>query len=547
MRQKLILTLGILAFLASLCFASWDNTKPADSDLWNNAAGFIRDNWDALEVVFGVDLDMDPVTATDIVTKGPWADVKAFGALGDGSTDDSTAIQDTIDFVEAADFVSVVYFPPGKYNFATGLTVATPGSEGFGITLQGAVGAASDFGGDFRADKTTHLHYTGSGVALTIEAHLFRMKDLSLTGTSAADAGIIVGGVSSNKNGAIFENMSIAQFEKVGAYGLAAFSTGYTFRDVAFDSNYDGVKLLGDTNGHALTWVTFYHCHFNKNARYGVNMHATTNVSPARGITFIDCLWQSNEDSGLYAKNDDDSITSHSAIKIIGGWVEDNNRTIAGYQLHFEGKSDSDRMAFVSLDAVILNTGGGSVTGQVWYANTDEFTMTGSVAFFSAVGAVGRGLNNQSVNVQTKIVEANVLGSGMLPRLQFAGRISNTLLVEPVFLIDAHWTYPSTTIAADDVTPDVKDGNVFTTSENNGATVITNFDWNTFFVSALKTDNTGQIITVIGGSDTNASTMASGEFLKLSGAMTLGQYDSITLFFDGSLWIELSRTTWDGN
>lgn len=88
------------------------------------------------------------------------------------------------------------------------------------------------------------------------------------------------------------------------------------------------------------------------------------------------------------------------------------------------------------------------------------------------------------------------------------------------------------TIAADDVTPDVSSGSVFVTSANTGATAITQFD----------NGKTGQIITVVGGSDTNSSTLADAGNFKLSGAMTLSVTDSITLYYDGTYWIEISRT-----
>ncbi len=53
--KKLIILLFITA-LTVTSYATWDNTKPADTSVWNNAAGEIRDNWDAMEIVFGVDL-----------------------------------------------------------------------------------------------------------------------------------------------------------------------------------------------------------------------------------------------------------------------------------------------------------------------------------------------------------------------------------------------------------------------------------------------------------------------------------------------------------
>ncbi len=41
------------------------------------------------------------INAGDLITKGPWADVRAFGAADDGTTDDSEAIQDAIDHIES--------------------------------------------------------------------------------------------------------------------------------------------------------------------------------------------------------------------------------------------------------------------------------------------------------------------------------------------------------------------------------------------------------------------------------------------------------------
>ena len=47
---------GVIVVCLMLCFGAWDNTLPAANSQWNDAAGEIRDNWDAMEVQFGVDL-----------------------------------------------------------------------------------------------------------------------------------------------------------------------------------------------------------------------------------------------------------------------------------------------------------------------------------------------------------------------------------------------------------------------------------------------------------------------------------------------------------
>jgi len=88
-------------------------------------------------------------------------------------------------------------------------------------------------------------------------------------------------------------------------------------------------------------------------------------------------------------------------------------------------------------------------------------------------------------------------------------------------------------IVADDTTPDVRSGSIFITSANTGATAITDLD----------NPTVGETITIIGGSDTNPSTIADSGNFKLSGDMTLGLDDSITLFVkEDNYYIELSRS-----
>lgn len=92
-----LLIIFILLYVVGLCFAAWDNDLPADNSAWNDAAGMIRANWDALEAVLGVDL----------VAGMFQVDVRAFGATGDGVTDDRTAIQAAIDSLTSGGIVFI--------------------------------------------------------------------------------------------------------------------------------------------------------------------------------------------------------------------------------------------------------------------------------------------------------------------------------------------------------------------------------------------------------------------------------------------------------
>jgi hypothetical protein len=88
------------------------------------------------------------------------------------------------------------------------------------------------------------------------------------------------------------------------------------------------------------------------------------------------------------------------------------------------------------------------------------------------------------------------------------------------------------TIAADDTTPSVSGGNVFTTSANTGATAITSFD------DATQ----GQFLIIIGGSNTNSSTIADSGNFNLSAAWTASLDDVLILYVQGATdFIEIAR------
>jgi len=79
--------------------------------------------------------------------------VRAYGAVGDGATDDSGAIQDAIDACVSAGG-GTVWFPRGDYVVGTGLVV-----DGSGVVLQGEGRGASRL---LKGDDIELLRFTGS-------------------------------------------------------------------------------------------------------------------------------------------------------------------------------------------------------------------------------------------------------------------------------------------------------------------------------------------------------------------------------------------------
>ena len=88
------------------------------------------------------------------------------------------------------------------------------------------------------------------------------------------------------------------------------------------------------------------------------------------------------------------------------------------------------------------------------------------------------------------------------------------------------------TLAADDTTPDISGGNIFITSGNTGATVITDLD----------NPKAGQVIMLVGGSNSNPSTIADSGNFNLSAAWTASLDDVlILLVVADNDYIELGR------
>ena len=88
--------------------------------------------------------------------------VKAFGAVGDGVTDDTGAIQSAINSGKA------IYFPPGVY--LTSSTLVLNQVANHGQVLRGAGPVASDGTG---ANKTIIRPAAGVGVAIQIDGTAF--------------------------------------------------------------------------------------------------------------------------------------------------------------------------------------------------------------------------------------------------------------------------------------------------------------------------------------------------------------------------------------
>lgn len=131
--------------------------------------------------------------------------VKDFGAAGDGSTDDTAAIQAAIDAASAATYQTVVYFPAGDYKITTSLAMKSQ------VSLRGA-GAQSSVIQAYDVDALTFAYYADFEASITIE-------ELGINGASGTTRRAFYQAGTSNDsdetNGVTIRKVWVSNFNKV--------------------------------------------------------------------------------------------------------------------------------------------------------------------------------------------------------------------------------------------------------------------------------------------------------------------------------------------
>lgn len=196
----------------------------------------------------------------------PTYSVEQFGAVGDGATDDTAAIQAAL--THAGDVGgAVVYLPAGTYVVSSTLTF--PGG-----TTQPSVVLRGD------GANTTFISYTGTGYAFTIgdasanDQRWQYIENIALRGTVSADGGVKF----EQTRYCGIRRCDIRDFTKAGAIGAWVMpnpgSTGANyyaeFETVAFENIPIGIKLEGHASGVGANSNHVYRCHFATHSSYAI-------------------------------------------------------------------------------------------------------------------------------------------------------------------------------------------------------------------------------------------------------------------------------------
>lgn len=271
----------------------------------------------------------------DLITKGPWADVRAFGAIGNGVDDDTTAIQTAITSLMSTG--GALVFPNGTYKITDRITGSL--SAGKILLFMGLPHAT--IVGDTIAEPSGSTELGMIQIAGTVTSDVY-IKNIKIThGASALDylAGIYL---TTGFNNVILDNVTVTGASRTGIRIDQANSVrvenchcdnnryaglslddcnnvvvdGGSFNDngtTAPDDGY-GVTCRTSVTGYCqsvlITGVTA-----NDNKRKGIDVHAGHNVVISNNTV------KGFEKAGIYAVNSSTSKDTKN-IKIIDNFVD---------------------------------------------------------------------------------------------------------------------------------------------------------------------------------------------------------------------------------
>lgn len=504
-----------------------------------------------------------------------WMNVRDFGAKGDGSTDDSAAIQAAINYAETVpDQASntggkALYFPSGNYKIVTALTSAASGSGKQAMRFIGE-------GGPTHNDSAP---YFGSALVSATDSI-----------TLWTHGGTAVG---NNHQGPVFENLNFVDGGVTGNTNtlLKMRNTNrWTVRNCSFRTSSVGLHISGDNDD--ASWGYISQCGFTNNdtgvlsdgtdgsflasggwfdndssgqtcikvamaqvriigikidgaGGTGIDFADKTLASEIIGCTLEGCansiklngshvsVFTENQVVGCNITGDGTGTaitigSNETGAKIIGCRISNHTTTI----------SDSGTATMV----VGVGTGAASTTAPYRF-NTSGFgyvltaSKDGNEAFNIGTGSNGFSLNlsNAAAGADATITLAGDTSGEQFQVLNENGDIviriagDKTVAIENGNLtLGKALIYGTITALADDATPTVLGRNVFLTG---GTTTITDFD------DGVE----GQIITVIAE---HSLTITEGTNIFLSGSANFDMTATDTLSLiqkaDGK-WYETGR------
>lgn len=369
-----------------------------------------------------------------------------FGAIGDGTTDDTLALEGALAYVSS--IRTELYIPAGKYKFTNTLTASS------GVTLRGA-GTGRD-----GTSAATTLFYSGSGTAIqksgTNAVFNFCLKDLTLLGTDGSGG---VGLLMDSFQYSTLDNVQFQLFRNVGDTGIGI-SMVNSNGNCAFNNFYavriedcDTALLMDSANATNATGYNYFSdlviyqeedCVILRSTQDNGSIYNTFNGLYIQGSPAAsgDCLYIEGLGNKISAYNVDQSGSgkvlwfaktnaSNNKVIFLGGWDDtkyQNDQTVGignivdgdGSFYHSPGKlfffrntdGDTEVSFFSSSGGTVEQHFGNDTAGsQSWRFMLEASTATPRMDFRNGNSKVWRFLWAGTTELPGSVVLLN--GSGV--------------------------------------------------------------------------------------------------------------------------------------
>lgn len=456
---------------------------------------------------------------------------------GDDATDATSYIQDLIDAANDG----VIYFPAGVYRITNTLLVeGSPTIMGAGWADEARTGQTTIK--QMRNKPVFHFYADDGGGGYGWE-YGPSLKDIQLVGVDDADSTEQVGIKFNGGSDVVLERVYISH---MGSYGIQ-FVTQFHTHNMTFDkckfqaNNSDAFYGIG-TSSVQLNGISITDCHIVQNHGHGINLIGTN-------INILDNIIEGNDSSGIYMSMRDlgEVSTSMNGCNIKYNYLENNGGGEIFGEVYWDGASVYQQLLNINItDNYFLSSSthidkpGVDHLITFWFANgsttnesfTDDMRIKDNFYSYNDLGILDAGETFGT----TCIVEMPYWRtSGLYTDLGDSGNSEGPTMVIggetmpfPRYVsgitagggVTLSMLYPIVRVAlsgAVDITanPQIVDG------------------------------YSGQIVTFIGGSDSNTLTFDDGNGLSLPGGQCiLGQDDILVLRYHiwRDLWVEQYRS-----
>jgi hypothetical protein len=466
--------------------------------------------------------------------------VKDFGAVGDGTTDDTAAIQAAIDALASTTYPTngaTLYFPPGTYVTTSAITIPSKSVTiyGYGATLSTTASIAFDLGQDSYitdfAEGYYKIHINGLRILPATGGTGIRNK--AIRNFHLQDVSIFGGATSLDTEGAFaLSRATNCRFQETTSNVVRVRQRNnlLTFINCAFLGG-DGNGVLLDTTSFGASpggenkGIRFYVCDWEGNA-------GALNIEGNVGNVLLDgCWWENNTTYNIRVDNTAATFNKYGITirncQITGDGVDVLIGTDAtGTAIEAVTITDNE---FTDSDLIVKS---GDVVNKLYESNRYSGTATKTLPEAGLTAAAG------GFQMRYEIEPGEpwgTLAAGVQGDVRYApGRLyvktTNGWLLSQAGAFNDATTLQSLPTGA---TPAV--ANLYAVSTNNvGATTITN----------LTGAYAGQELMIVGADGGNTTVQHGGNIHLAGGAsFTLGDLDVLKLVsFNGTTWCETSRS-----